>query len=100
MDIENMSGDDEDPNARTYQRRIYEELRSNFYHPNLKPSYLINARHQLEKRKNFDAEDYGWLLVTGKQHPDFDMYQSFKRFPDAIRHVYRLRDLMKYRIVE
>ena len=95
-----MSGDDEDPNARTYQRRIYEELRGNFYHPNLKPSCLITARHQLEKRKNFDAEDYGWLLVIGKQHPDFDMYQSFKRFPDAIRHVYTLRDLMQYSIVE
>ena len=100
MDIENMSGDDEDPNARTYKRRIYEELRGNFYHSNLKPSYLITARHQLEKRKNFDAEDYGWLLVIGKQHPDFDMYQFFKRYSDAIRHVYRLRDLIKYRIVE
>ena len=25
MDVENMSGDDEDPNAQTYQRRICEE---------------------------------------------------------------------------
>ena len=39
MDIENMSGDDEDPNAQTYQRRIYEELRGNFYRQNLKPSF-------------------------------------------------------------
>ena len=91
-----MSGDDEDRNAQTYQRRIYEELRGNFYRPNLKPFYLITARHQLEKRKNFDAEDYGWW----KEHPDFDMYQFFKRYSDAIRHVYRLRDLTKYRIVE
>ena len=30
MDVENMSGDDEDPNAQTYQRRTYEELRGNF----------------------------------------------------------------------
>ena len=66
----------------------------------MKPSYLNTARHQLEKKKNFDAEDYGWLLVIGKEHPDFDMYQFFKRYPDAMRHVYRLRDLMKYRIVE
>ena len=95
-----MSGDDEDPNAQTYQRRIYEELRGNFHRTNLKPSYLNTARHQLEKRKNFDAEDYGWLLVIGKEHTDFDVYQFFKRYPDAIRHVYRLRDLMKYRIVE
>ena len=100
MDVENMSSDDVDPNAQTYQRRIYEELRGNFYRPNLKPSYLNTARHQLEKKKNFDAEDYGWLLVIGKEHPDFDMYQFFKRYPDAIRHVYRLRDLMKYRTVE
>ena len=100
MDIENMSGDDEDPNAQTQQRRIYEELRGNFLRPNLKPSYLNTARHQLEKRKNFDAEDYGWLLVTGKEHPDFDMYQFFKRYPDVIRHVYRLLDLIKYRTVE
>ena len=105
-----MSGDDEDPNAQTYQRRICEELRGNFYLPNLKPSYLNTVRHQLEKRKNLDAEDYGWLLVIGKEHPDFDMYQffkrypddirHFKRYPDAIRHVCRLRNLMKYRIVE
>ena len=54
----------------------------------------------MEKTKNFDAEDYGWLLVIGKENPDFDMYQFFKRYPAAIRHVYRLRDLMKYRIVE
>ena len=54
----------------------------------------------MEKKKNFDAEDYVWLLVIGKEHPDFDMYQFFKRYPDAIRHVYRHRDLMKYRIVE
>ena len=100
MDIENMSGDDEDPNAQTYQRRIYEELRGNFYRPNLKPSYLNTARHQLEKRKNVDAEDYGWWLIIGKEHPDFDMCQFFERYPDAIRHVHRLRDLIKYRIVE
>ena len=100
MDVENMSSGDEDPNAQTYQRRIYDELRGNFYCPNLKPSYLNTTRHQLEKKKNFDAEDYGWLLVIGKEHPDFDMYQFFKRYPDAIRHIYRLRDLMKYRIVE
>ena len=98
MDVENMSSGDEDPNAQTYQRRIYEELSGNFYRPNLKPSYLNTTRHQLKKKKNFDAEDYGWLLVI--EHPDFDMYQFFKRYPDAIRHVYRLRDLMKYRIVE
>ena len=30
MDVENMSNDDVDPNAQTYQRRIYEELRGNF----------------------------------------------------------------------
>ena len=100
MDVENMSDDDEDRNAQAYQRRIYEELRDNFYRPNLKPFYLNTARHQLEKKKNFDAEDYDWLLVIGKEHPDFDMYQFFKRYPDTIRHVYRLRDLMKYRIVE
>ena len=28
------------------------------------------------------------------------MYQFFKSYPNTIRHVYRLRDLMKYRIVE
>ena len=100
MDFENMSSDDVDPNAQTYQRRIYGELRGNFYRPNLKPSYLNTARHRLEKKKNFDAEDYGWLFVIGKEHPDFDVYQFFKRYPDAIRHVYWLRDLMKYRIVE
>ena len=61
---------------------------------------MNTGRHQLEKRKNFDAEDYGWLLVIGKEDPDFDMYQFFRRYPDAIRHVYRLRDLMKCRIVE
>ena len=66
----------------------------------MKPSYLNTARHQLEKKKNFNAEDYGWLLVIGKEHSDFDMYQFFKRYPDAIRHVCRLRDLMKYRTVE
>ena len=95
-----MSSDDVDPNAQTYQKRIYEELRGNLYRPNLKPSYLNTARHQLEKKKSFDAKDYGWLLVIGKEHPVFDMYQFFKRYPDAIRHVYRLRDLMKYRTVE
>ena len=31
MDFENMGGDDEDPNAQNYQRRIYEELRGNLY---------------------------------------------------------------------
>ena len=51
MDIENMRGDDEDPNAQNYHRRIYEELRDNFYCPNLKPSYLNTARHQLEKKR-------------------------------------------------
>ena len=75
-------------------------MSGNFYRPNLKPSYLNTARHQLEKNKNFDAEDYGWLLVTGKEHPEFDMCHFIKRYPDAIRHVYRLRDLMKHRIVE
>ena len=95
-----MSSDDEDPNAQTYQRRIYEELRGNFCCPNLKPSYLNTARHQWEKNKNFDVEDYDWLLVVGKEHSDFDMYQFFKKYNDAIRHVYRLRDLMKYRTVE
>ena len=28
------------------------------------------------------------------------MYQFFKRYPNAIRRVYKLRDFMKYRIVE
>ena len=51
MDVENMSSDDEDPNAQTYQRRIYEELRGNFCRPNLKPSYLNTARHQLGKKE-------------------------------------------------
>ena len=78
MDIENMSSDDEDPNAQPYQGRIYRELSGNFYRPNLKPSYLNTTRHQLEKKKNFDAEDYSWLSVIGKEHPDFDMYQFFK----------------------
>ena len=58
MDVETMSSDDVDLNAQTYHRRIYEELRGNFYRPNLKPSYLNTARHQLEKKKNFDAPSF------------------------------------------
>ena len=57
---------------------------------------MNTARHRLGKKKNFDAEDYGWLLVIEKEHQHFDVHQFFKRYPDAIR----LRDLMKYRIVE
>ena len=33
MDVENMSSDDEDSNAQTYQRRIYEELMGKIYPP-------------------------------------------------------------------
>ena len=66
MDIENTSDDDEDPNAQANQRRIHEELRSNFYSPSLKPSYLNIARHQLEKKKELWCRRL-WLVVGNRE---------------------------------
>ena len=39
-------------------------------------------------------------MVLGKTHPRFDYHKFFKTYPEAFKLIYRLRDFMKYRIVE
>ena len=39
-------------------------------------------------------------MVLGKTHPCFDYHMFFKTYPEAFEQIYRLRDFMKYHIVE
>ena len=39
-------------------------------------------------------------MVLGKTHPCFDYHKFFRTYPEAFKQIYRLRDFMKYRIVE
>ena len=60
------------PNTSKFHKRSNEELQGNFFRPNLQPTFLNTARRDLESKKPYNAENYGWLMVLGKTYP----YQS------------------------
>ena len=98
--IQASSFKEDDSNTGKFHKRIYEELQGNLFRPNLQPTFLNTAGRDLESKKPYNAENYGWLMVLGKTHPCFDYHKFFKTYPEAFKQIYRLRDFMKYRIVE
>ena len=82
-DQENSSFEEDDPNTSKFHKRIYEELKVNFYRLNLQPTFLNTARRDFESKKPYNAENYGWLMVLGKTHPCFDYHKFFKTYPEA-----------------
>ena len=99
-DQEDSSLEEDDPNTRKFHKRIYEELQGNFFRSNLQPTFLNTARRNLESKKTYNIENYGWLMVLGKTHPCFDYHKFFRTYPETFKQIYRLRDFMTYRIVE
>ena len=66
-DQEDSSFEEDDPNTSKFHKRIYEELQRNFFRANLQPTFLNTARRNLESKKPYNAETYGWLMVLGKR---------------------------------
>ena len=84
-DQDDSSLEEDDPNTRKFHKRIYEELQGNFFRSNLQPTFLNTARQNLESKKPYNAENYGWLMVLGKTHPCFDYHKFFKTYPEAFK---------------
>ena len=99
-DQEDSSLEEDDPNTSKFHKIIFEELQGNFFRSNLQPTFLNAARRNLESKKPYNAENYGWLMVLGKTYSCFDYHKFFKTYPEAFKQIYRLRDFMKYHIVE
>ena len=99
-DQEDSSLEEDDPNTRKFHQRICERFQGNFFRSNLQPTFLNTARRNLESKKPYNAENYGWLMVLGKTHPCFDYHKFFKTYPEAFKQIYQLRDFMKCCIVE
>ena len=78
-DQEDSSFEGDDPNTGKFHKRIYEKLQANFFRPNLQPTFLNTARRDLESKKPYNAENYGWLMVLGKAPLCFDYQKSFSR---------------------
>ena len=90
--------DDEQINSIGMHKKIYRNIKYDFYMPNLRRLTLFSIR-TLERNKLFNAEDHAWSLVLSSPNCEFDDALFFRRFPKSIEKIARLREVVGYRHV-
>ena len=91
--------DDEQINSIGMHKKIYRNIKYDFFMPNLRRLTLFSIRRTLERNKLFNAEDHAWSLVLSSPKCEFDDALLFRRFPKSIEKIARLREVVGYRHV-
>ena len=91
--------DDEQINSIGMHKKIYRNIKYDFFMPNLRRLTLFSIRRTLERNKLFNAEDHAWSLVLSSPKCEFDDALFFRRFPKSIEKIARLREVVGYRHV-
>ena len=91
--------DDEQINSIRMHKKIYRNIKYDFFMPNVRRLTLFSIRRTLERNKLFNAEDHAWSLVLSSPKCEFDDALFFRRFPKSIEKIARLREVVGYRHV-
>ena len=91
--------DDEQINIIGMHKKIYRNIKYDFFVPNLRRLTLFSISRTLEGNKLFNAEDHAWSLVLSSPKCEFDDALFFRRFPKSIEKIARLREVVGYRDV-
>ena len=73
--------DDEQINSIGMHKKIYRNIKYDFFVPNLRRLTLFSIRRTLEGNKLFNAADHAWSLVLSSPNCEFDDALFFRRFP-------------------
>ena len=101
--MEEKSEDDEPViNSKRHHRQIKNLLKYNFYILNLDSTHLVSNQRKIEREKSVKVtdEDNGWRLVLGKPLEAFDVDLFFQHYPETTGYILRIRELVRYRVVE
>ena len=88
--------DDTQINSIGMHKKIYRNIKYDFFIPNLRRLTLFSIRRTLERNKLFNAEDHAWSLVLSSPKCEFDYALFFRRFPKSIEKIARLREVVGY----
>ena len=77
-------------------KKIYRNIKYDFFIPSLRRLTLFSIRRTLERNKLFNAEDHAWSLVLSSSKCEFDDALFFRRFPKSIEKIARLREVEGY----
>ena len=91
--------DDEQINSIGMHKKIYRNIKYDFFMPNLRRLTLFSIRRTLERNKLFNAEDHAWSLLLSSPKCEFDDALFFRRFPKSIEKIARLCEVVGYRHV-
>ena len=91
--------DDEQINSIGMHKKIYRNIKYDFFMPNVRRLTLFSIRRTLERNKLFNAEDHAWSLVLSSPKCEFDDALFSRRFPKSIEKIARLREVVGYRHV-
>ena len=91
--------DDEQINSIGMHKKIYRNIKYDFFMSNLKRLTLFSIRRTLERNKLFNAEDHAWSFVLSSSKCEFDDALFFRRFAKSIEKIARLREVVGYRHV-
>ena len=84
--------DDEQINSIGMHKKIYRNIKYDFFMPNLRRLTLSSIRRTLERNKLFNAEDHAWSLVLSSPKCEFDDALFSDDFQSQLR---KLRDCVK-----
>ena len=91
--------DDKQINSIGMHKKIYRNIKHDFFVPNLRRLTHFSIRRTLEGNKLFNAEDHAWSLVLSSPKCKFDDALFFRRFPNSTEKIARWRDVVGYRHV-
>ena len=101
--LEEESEDDEPViNSKRHHRQIKNLLKHNFYIRHLNSTHLVSNQRKIERGKSVKItdEEHGWRLVLGKPLEAFDVDLFFQHYPETTGYILRIRELVRYRVVE
>ena len=101
--LEEESEDDEPViNSKRHHRKIKNLLKCSFYIPKLDSTHLGLNERKIERGKsvNITDEEHGWRRVLGKPLEAFDVDLVFQHYPETIGYILRIRELVRYGVVE
>ena len=91
--------DDEQINSIAIHKKIYRNIKYDFFMPNLRKLTLFSIRRTLERNKLFNAKDHAWSLVLSSPKCEFDDALFLRRFPKSTEKIASLREVVCYRHV-
>ena len=101
--LEKESEDDEPViNSKRHHCQIKNLLKYELYIPNLDSTHLVSNQRKIGRGKSVKITDkeHGWQLVLGEPLEAFDVGLFFQHYPETTGYIPRVRELVRYRVVE